>query len=283
MVMMDDNSHPKLLRQGSGSKMALKEKIVQIYEAFFKGEDPSRENPNFWEELFLLKANVQYLESELEKLTPKELLAMKFEVKHEPGSGGFFSAITNMVGSMFVTEDMNPEPVRTSEAECPSLLDKATHLLVVHRTATCDILQCYLALLAGATTVQQDAVLDACQGVRHCLSHAGWTSSTLFDVEMAGVVPELRSATNWKVQVESASQLATAKDKQRAPQAQKTHRPKVTSDNQSQPGGKHSYPFAGGKSSGVIPGKKGLGGGSSSSLGGRPPWQRGSMFDAYLL
>ncbi|XP_077862838.1 armadillo-like helical domain-containing protein 3 [Saccoglossus kowalevskii] len=181
MVMMDDNSHPKLLRQGSGSKMALKEKIVQIYEAFFKGEDPSRENPNFWEELFLLKANVQYLESELEKLTPKELLAMKalrvakcftsdalwsesmtrnlvmktksamcsnflppwsdrlnrgsiilnvcrqFEVKHEPGSGGFFSAITNMVGSMFVTEDMNPEPVRANDSILLAMYE-AVHL-----------------------------------------------------------------------------------------------------------------------------------------------------------
>ncbi|KAL3182862.1 hypothetical protein MRX96_006668 [Rhipicephalus microplus] len=37
------------------SRQPLKEKFVQIYEGFFKGVDPSVNNQNFWDELFLLK------------------------------------------------------------------------------------------------------------------------------------------------------------------------------------------------------------------------------------
>lgn len=57
--------------------MALKEKIVQIYEAFFQGEDPSYGNPNFWDELFLLKVNTTFLESEIEKLSGEGLMSLK--------------------------------------------------------------------------------------------------------------------------------------------------------------------------------------------------------------
>lgn len=64
-------------RSGSGSKRQLKEKIVQIYESFFKGEDLSRLNPNFWDELFLLKPKVSYLESEILRLNEDQLIAAK--------------------------------------------------------------------------------------------------------------------------------------------------------------------------------------------------------------
>lgn len=60
--------------------MALKEKIVQIYEAFFQGEDPSAGNANFWEELFLLKVNTVFIESEIEKLSGESLLSLKENV-----------------------------------------------------------------------------------------------------------------------------------------------------------------------------------------------------------
>lgn len=63
-------------RHGS-TKKPLKEKVVQIYESFFKNEDPSKENPNFWDEFFLLRANVNYLENEFEKLSNEELLQRK--------------------------------------------------------------------------------------------------------------------------------------------------------------------------------------------------------------
>ncbi|XP_066992007.1 armadillo-like helical domain-containing protein 3 isoform X2 [Anabrus simplex] len=64
-------------RSGSGSKRQLKEKVVQIYESFFKGEDPSLGNPNFWEELFLLKPKVPSLEAEIQKLSGEQLVALK--------------------------------------------------------------------------------------------------------------------------------------------------------------------------------------------------------------
>ncbi|KAF5278623.1 hypothetical protein FQA39_LY00665 [Lamprigera yunnana] len=60
-------------RSGSGSKRQLKEKIVQIYELFFKGEDLSKNNAAFWDEFFLLKPKVAYFENEMQKLTPDQL------------------------------------------------------------------------------------------------------------------------------------------------------------------------------------------------------------------
>ncbi|XP_072026688.1 armadillo-like helical domain-containing protein 3 [Amphiura filiformis] len=67
----------QLLRQSSGSKMALREKILDIYDDFFQGKDPSRGNPNFWDELFLLKANVQYIEKLMGNKAPDQLVKLK--------------------------------------------------------------------------------------------------------------------------------------------------------------------------------------------------------------
>lgn len=67
----------QVLRQGSQSKMELKEKILHIYDTFFQGNDPTRDNANFWEEFFLLKANVNYIEKELDKVSPAKLLRLK--------------------------------------------------------------------------------------------------------------------------------------------------------------------------------------------------------------
>lgn len=64
-------------RSGSGSKRQLKEKVVQIYESFFKGEDLSKNNPSFWDEFFLLKPKVAYLENEIQKLTSDQLGLVK--------------------------------------------------------------------------------------------------------------------------------------------------------------------------------------------------------------
>lgn len=71
------HGHAALLRKGSSNKMALKEKIVQIYEAFFQGEDPSSGNPNFWDEFFLLKPNIPYIESEFDKVSGEGLMMLK--------------------------------------------------------------------------------------------------------------------------------------------------------------------------------------------------------------
>lgn len=64
-------------RSGSGSKRQLKEKVVQIYESFFKGEDLTLNNPTFWDEFFLLKPKVSHIEAEIQKLTNEQLLALK--------------------------------------------------------------------------------------------------------------------------------------------------------------------------------------------------------------
>ena len=53
-------------RSGSGGKRALKEKIVQLYESLFRGEQLATGNINFWEEFFLLKPKMAILEVKIE-------------------------------------------------------------------------------------------------------------------------------------------------------------------------------------------------------------------------
>lgn len=64
-------------RSGSGSKRQLKEKVVQIYESFFKGEELWKNNPTFWDEFFLLKPNVTNIENEIKNLSSEQLMAVK--------------------------------------------------------------------------------------------------------------------------------------------------------------------------------------------------------------
>ncbi|KAL0880123.1 hypothetical protein ABMA27_002607 [Loxostege sticticalis] len=64
-------------RSGSGSKRHLKEKVVQIYESFFRGEDLTSDNPTFWDEFFLLKPKIPQLEAEIHKLSVEQLMNMK--------------------------------------------------------------------------------------------------------------------------------------------------------------------------------------------------------------
>lgn len=62
-----------LLRRTSSSKKPLKEKVVLMYDEIFAKEDPSKNNPRFWDELFLMKVNLEYLESKLESLDGEEV------------------------------------------------------------------------------------------------------------------------------------------------------------------------------------------------------------------
>ncbi|XP_047531241.1 armadillo-like helical domain-containing protein 3 isoform X1 [Vanessa atalanta] len=64
-------------RSGSGSKRHLKEKVVQIYESFFRGEDLTSDNPTFWDEFFLLKPKIPQLEAEIHKLSAEQLTNLK--------------------------------------------------------------------------------------------------------------------------------------------------------------------------------------------------------------
>ncbi|CAG8799227.1 19166_t:CDS:2, partial [Racocetra persica] len=66
----------KLTGPTHGAK-AFKEKFVEIYENFFKGNDPSAGRPHFWSELFLLKVNAAYLTRCLSEISQDQLLAIK--------------------------------------------------------------------------------------------------------------------------------------------------------------------------------------------------------------
>ncbi|RIB30210.1 hypothetical protein C2G38_2153239 [Gigaspora rosea] len=69
-------SSGKLKRPANNSKV-LKEKFVEIYENFFKGNDPSAGRPHFWSELFLLKVNSAYLTRCLTEISQDQLLTIK--------------------------------------------------------------------------------------------------------------------------------------------------------------------------------------------------------------
>ena len=71
-----------LLRGKSNGKLALREKFVVIYEAFFQGQDVSKHNANFWEELFLLKVNIPFVEDRVGQAKVEELFRIQ-EVLNE--------------------------------------------------------------------------------------------------------------------------------------------------------------------------------------------------------
>ncbi|KAK9539754.1 hypothetical protein VZT92_002255 [Zoarces viviparus] len=62
-----------LLRRSSSSKKPLKEKVVLMYDEIFAKEDPAKNNSRFWDELFLMKVNLEYLESKLESVDGEEV------------------------------------------------------------------------------------------------------------------------------------------------------------------------------------------------------------------
>lgn len=68
-------------RSGSGSKRP-KEKVVYIYEMIFRVDfkDPTKTNPEFWHEFFLLSPNVECLENEITKLSCEQLIALKSNI-----------------------------------------------------------------------------------------------------------------------------------------------------------------------------------------------------------
>lgn len=64
-------------RSGSGSSKRPKEKVVYIYELFLHGEDPSNQNPEFWNEFFLLQPNVEAFDCEISKLSNEHLFSVR--------------------------------------------------------------------------------------------------------------------------------------------------------------------------------------------------------------
>nr|CAG4649140.1 EOG090X027A [Scapholeberis mucronata]SVE93484.1 EOG090X027A [Scapholeberis mucronata] len=136
-------------RSTSGSKKQLKEKIVQIYEAFFRGEDQCAGNPNFWDELFLLKPKVGVIEAEIIKLNPEQLTAVK-------------------------------ENLNTLFSKCVFMLGHEHHIRVAHslqtlcalikagfaRTAldvNCDLIE--LLIGGGAAEMQMQLLIEHCSDI----------------------------------------------------------------------------------------------------------------------
>ncbi|KAF9292622.1 hypothetical protein BGZ68_000026 [Mortierella alpina] len=68
-----------LLRPQTGQRMKLKEKFVEIYDTFLRGQDPAqgRDPDVFWDELFLIKVNESYLSTSLRQISEDQLLAIK--------------------------------------------------------------------------------------------------------------------------------------------------------------------------------------------------------------
>ncbi|KAF9964183.1 hypothetical protein BGZ70_006809 [Mortierella alpina] len=68
-----------LLRPQTGQRMKLKEKFVEIYDTFLRGQDPAqgRDPDVFWDELFLIKVNESYLSASLRQISEDQLLAIK--------------------------------------------------------------------------------------------------------------------------------------------------------------------------------------------------------------
>uniref|UniRef100_A0A182RPK2 DUF1741 domain-containing protein n=1 Tax=Anopheles funestus TaxID=62324 RepID=A0A182RPK2_ANOFN len=79
-------------RSGSGTKRP-KEKVVHIYELLCRGEDPRRQNAQFWEEFFLLQPNMDTLECELYKLAPEQYSCAKHNIQQ------FFSECINILST----------------------------------------------------------------------------------------------------------------------------------------------------------------------------------------
>lgn len=51
--------------------------VVYIYELLCRGEDPSADSPEFWNEFFLLQPNFESLEDQVSKLNNDQLQVVK--------------------------------------------------------------------------------------------------------------------------------------------------------------------------------------------------------------
>lgn len=72
---------PGIIRGGK-SKGVFRQRFIQTYEQFFKGEDPSKGQATFWEELFLLKINLEYFDTTFGSMGEEQLLSLKDTINH---------------------------------------------------------------------------------------------------------------------------------------------------------------------------------------------------------
>ncbi|KAA3671709.1 uncharacterized protein DEA37_0004264 [Paragonimus westermani] len=55
----------------------LKEKVLQIYDKLFQGQDITQGRAGFWDDFFLLKVNVKWLNTHFEKAVSDDLIILK--------------------------------------------------------------------------------------------------------------------------------------------------------------------------------------------------------------
>nr|CAG4646860.1 EOG090X027A [Megafenestra aurita]SVE92257.1 EOG090X027A [Megafenestra aurita] len=136
-------------RSTSGSKKQLKEKIVQIYEAFFRGEDQSSGNPNFWDEFFLLKPKVGVIETELAKLNSEQLATIKENLNT------LFSKCVYMLG-----HEHQIRVAHSLQTLCALIKAGFSRVTV---DVNCDIIE--LLIGGGAAEMQMQLLIEHCSDI----------------------------------------------------------------------------------------------------------------------
>ncbi|XP_019859282.1 PREDICTED: UPF0668 protein C10orf76 homolog [Amphimedon queenslandica] len=60
----------------------LREKLITYYELILQGKDPSSRRSDFWDEFFLLKANVEFLEGAIMAMSLSNLMQIKANINN---------------------------------------------------------------------------------------------------------------------------------------------------------------------------------------------------------
>jgi len=136
-------------RSTSGSKKQFKEKIVQIYEAFFRGEDISAGNPNIWDEFFLLKPKVGVIEAELTKLNAEQLVTLKDQLNN------LFAKCVSMLG-----HDHHIRVAHSLQTLCALIKAGFTRTTF---DVSCDIIEILIG--SGAVEMQMQLLIEHCSDI----------------------------------------------------------------------------------------------------------------------
>uniref|UniRef100_A0A0K8TR82 Armadillo-like helical domain-containing protein n=1 Tax=Tabanus bromius TaxID=304241 RepID=A0A0K8TR82_TABBR len=170
-------------RSGSGSSKRPKEKVVYIYEIFFRGEDPTNDNSEFWNEFFLLQPNVDSFDNELTKLTMEQLLCAKqninlifskciemLESPHPKRLCNSLQTLCALFQAIFKKSSAEPtfDVIRTifefqeMDDKMKSLLTQCNNILLgdVCENARFMCLKLLLVIVTGTDNVSQNIILE---------------------------------------------------------------------------------------------------------------------------
>ncbi|VVC25291.1 Hypothetical protein CINCED_3A015664 [Cinara cedri] len=169
-------------KSATESKPQLKEKVVQIYESIFRGDDISKEKDNFWEDFFLLKPKVSYIETEIEKLTAIQLVSLQdnirlffnkcieiFDSQHKLRIIFSLKTLTSLIGSFYKKYRIDPTFEFLSVLIVPKDMDNIFEVLlgkcnIMLREQECVIikdlcLQFLLTIVTGTDNLNENPAL----------------------------------------------------------------------------------------------------------------------------